>query len=252
MTDNTRDTLGAMGLLFAVTAAVLLLLTAIAHAGPVPAEAAPSAATGIADWTASDVRSLIALIGVGLLAVIEAARAVLHFTAPRTKTTLDDRAAARLDQVHDLIVARLPAPAPAPSPPPSTSAGGPAVLIVLIVIGLAGAQTACTAAQRTATPPAIVDCTAANGAAIGEVAISMRGTCALPNNVVDWGCVTSKAIVAGLQIGGCAFLEVLTPSVPDTSVAARSPTDEAGIAAFEDYRARHAGGATFRTAIGLR
>lgn len=119
----------------------------------------------------------------------------------------------------------------------------------VLLVGLAApSSSACTPAQRAATPTALIDCTSANGQAIGETASSMRGECAT-SGVTDWGCVTARAITAGLRIGGCAFLEILNAR-PVALMASAEP--DPGLAAFERYRSQHAGGATFRTAAGDR
>lgn len=127
-----------------------------------------------------------------------------------------------------------------------------AILLVIMLGG--GSQLGCTAAQRTATGHAVIDCTAANGAAIGDTATSMRGSCLTPAGATDWGCVKSKAIAAGLAIGGCAFLEVALapPAAGKASAAAEVAPPVGGRVAFESYRASTAGGAAFRTAGGDR
>lgn len=135
------------------------------------------------------------------------------------------------------------------------------VLLVLaaVAIGSVVVFVGCTAAQRTDTKHAAIDCTAANGAAIGSVASSMKAPAAeggcLTAAGTDWICVTSKAIKAGLAIGGCAFVAVLdapTSTARLASAAGPAPPDRAGRAAFESYRASQAGGAAFRTAAGER
>jgi hypothetical protein len=149
---------------------------------------------------------------------------------------------------------------------PRNPQAGRARLPVLIALGLLAAALCgaivivpgCTAGQRTATPHALVDCTAASSAAIGATAASMRtpvdqGGCFAPTGT-DWSCVTAKAVAAGLQIGGCAFLEVVSAPPPARLASATGPTppDRDGRAAFESYRASTAGGAAFRTAGGVR
>lgn len=120
-----------------------------------------------------------------------------------------------------------------------------------LMLGLAaGSQLACTAAQRTATGPALIDCTAANGAAIGATAASMRSDCVVAGTT-SWTCVETHAAAVAVAIGGCAFLEVLAAQ-PKTSAAAASSTPDPGRAAFERFRSERAGGATFRTAAGDR
>ncbi|MCA1833049.1 MAG: hypothetical protein ABR520_11305 [Mycobacteriales bacterium] len=144
------------------------------------------------------------------------------------------------------------------SPPRDPQAGFVALWIPagLVIAGFVALfiAIACTAAQRTATPPAVVDCTAASSTAIASAAASMRAEkpegCAVAG-VTDWHCVENKAIAAGVAIGGCAFLEVAMAA--DQAPAAVAPVDpRPGRAAFESYRASVAGGAQFRTTSGLR
>jgi hypothetical protein len=138
---------------------------------------------------------------------------------------------------------------------------GPAAVLALVVVGLTGLVLApsCTHEQRAAAPHALVDCIAANAKAIGATAASMRaptdeGGC-VTAGVTNYGCVTAKAISAGLQIGGCAFVEVLDAPASTARLASATgpaPPERSGRAAFESYRASVAGGATFRTAAGDR
>lgn len=185
-------------------------------------------------------------------AVLSGASIVLHVIAPRTKTTVDDRLVAKLDELLGLL--RPPAVKPA-DPAKFTSHIGTLGLLALVVLGLAAASSsACTPAQRTSAGHAVVDCTAANGATIGQLAISMRGDCAAGPGT-DWACVRSRAISAGLVIGGCAFLQLVSaePAVARVASATGEPPPERpGRAAFESYRASVAGGAAFRTAAGER
>jgi hypothetical protein len=76
------------------------------------------------------------------------------------------------------------------------------------------------------------------------------GGCAVAG-VTDWSCVEGRAIAAGLTIGGCAFLEVVT-AADKAPAAAALAEPRPGRQAFESYRASVAGGAAFRTASGLR
>jgi hypothetical protein len=111
------------------------------------ADAAPPA-TG---WSLGEVMALIALILGGTGMLVDAARAILHFTAPRTATTLDDRAAARLDAAHDKIakleavVAGVVPPPPLPVAPQAAKAVIPLapVLALLCVVAMScgGSQT---------------------------------------------------------------------------------------------------------------
>ncbi len=208
-------------------------------------------------------------------AILGAASIVLHVVAPRTKTTLDDRLVAKLDEL--LAVLRPPAPAPtAPPAPPQPAVSivkgtGPAALLALVALGLAAPQLSCTASQRTAVADAgkaaghaLIDCTAANGVAIGATLANMKapkadGGCldpATPSKpaATDWICVRGKAVGDGLTIGGCAFLELVSaePAARVASATGEPPPERPGRAAFESYRASVAGGAAFRTAAGDR
>jgi hypothetical protein len=234
---------------FALLAAFVLFIP-IAIAAT--AEAPPAQAQG---WQFADVMSLVALLVAGAGMLIDAVRAILHFTAPRTKTTIDDTWAARLDAVHERITVveqRLP-PVPGKGPTITT------IALVLLVALLAG----CGSTGRELghdTGVALVDCTSASSAAIGGVLASMRsdvaaGGCSSKSDAgarsTDWRCVRGKAVSAGLAIGGCAFLELVSAQ-SDTPARALVAANDGGRAAFEDYRAAIAGGARFRTAAGDR
>lgn len=103
-------------------------------------------------WSFADVIALLALVLAGAGVLIDAARAILHFTASRTASTWDDRAAASLDRLHDRIAAietRLP-PAPSAAAPPSTAT----MVLLLAMLGvLVAAQPGCggTTSTRAAT-----------------------------------------------------------------------------------------------------
>lgn len=137
-----------------------------------------------------------------------------------------------------------------------------ALVLMLCLAGSGAGVTACTPAQRTSAEHAVVDCVAGDAAAIGALAADLRTAppagCALGDGT-DWGCVRGKAIDAGIVIGGCAFLQLVSGPAPAPTATARvasatgaPPADRPGRAAFESYRASVAGGASFRTAAGLR
>lgn len=196
-----------------------------------------------------DTAFVLALLG----AILGAASLLLHVVAPRTKNTIDDAIRDDVDKLLAFMRGQQPQntkPAPRDSQAGTSLVG---CLIALALGGLVAVAIACTAAQRTETGHAVVDCTAASAAAIGSTAAAMRAEkpdgCAVAA-VTDWSCVEGRAISAGLTIGGCAFLEVVTA---DKAPAAAAPTEpRPGRAAFESYRASVAGGAAFRTAGGLR
>jgi hypothetical protein len=92
--------------------ALMVLIPGVAFADPVTTPAPAS-------WSFAEVMALLALLLAGVGSAVDAVRAILHFTAPRTSSTLDDRAAASLDALHDrlLTLERLvPAPAPVGTP----------------------------------------------------------------------------------------------------------------------------------------
>ena len=196
-------------------------------------------------------------------AILSALSIVLHAIAPRTKTTVDDRLVERIDEVLSLLRPAAPPPSPAVT---IVNTGGPAALLALVVLGLgaAASSSACTPAQRTTAGHAVVDCTAGNAGAIGGTLASMKadkvsGGCWTAATetapaTTDWTCVRGKAISAGLQVGGCAFLELVSAATTArvSSATGEPPPERPGVAAFESYRASVAGGAAFRTAAGDR
>ena len=135
----------------------------------IPSAFADTPAEKVQGWQFGEVMALIALIVAAAGMVIDAARLILHFTAPRTKTLLDDQWAARLDRMHDRITV-IETQIPRPS---SSSPVPPAAVLALVVLGLAGAsQLACGGSGAGGelghkTGVALVDCTAASAAAIG-------------------------------------------------------------------------------------
>lgn len=118
-------------LLFAFPVALLAALVLFLPAALAAAAEAPPPAPPAPGWSMGDVMALIALIIAGAGMLIDAARAILHFTAPRTATTWDDNAAAALDDLHSKLTdieARLP-------PKPSSSSG-PVAVLALVLLGL--------------------------------------------------------------------------------------------------------------------
>ncbi len=109
--DATLRHVAIMAVVFAAVFLLFSLICSVAGADPLPAAPAPAASAG---WSMGEVLALIALLVASVGAIVDAVRAVLHFTAPRTTSTLDDRAAAALDKVHDRLTAiegKLPPPA---------------------------------------------------------------------------------------------------------------------------------------------
>lgn len=105
------------------------------------------------------------------------------------------------------------------------------------------------------TEPArvIIDCAKAEADKIDVLLTSMR---TLLTGSPDWAGIEARAIDAGEAIGGCALAELVQeyvaptpPAVPSTARMA-STEARAARATFEDFRARVAGGATYRTKHG--
>lgn len=118
---------------------------------------------------------------------------------------------------------------------------GVAALIALGGVALAS-TTACTGVEKAGT--AIVDCTKANQASIEALILEFRSL--LAGQAPDWAAVEARAISAGETIGGCALAELISGSARPATARSVDP----GRATLEDFRARVAGGATFRTARG--
>lgn len=193
-------------------------------------------------------------------AILSGFSIVLHVVAPRTKATWDDKLRDDVDEVLAFVRGQQPSKpqmaafaaavakaADPPEPAVVTIVKGatPGLLGLVLAAGLIAAyQLACTSAQRTSAGHAVVDCTAANATTIAQLAASMRGDCAAGAGT-DWACVRSHAIGAGLQVGGCAFLELVSAELPAARVASATgepPPERPGRAAFESYRASVAGG----------
>lgn len=118
-----------------------------------------------------------------------------------------------------------------------------AALLVVVVLA---AQPSC----KQYIPPQIapvVDCVNANRPAIDGLIDSFWPK---DGGSPVWSKIESQAIDAGVAIGGCALMEFaqkyLTPAPGN-----RAPADGAKVRALaEDYRAKHANGATFDTPLG--
>src|SRR5262245_56465821 len=82
----------------------------------------------------------------------------------------------------------------------------------VLLFAAAASSNACTPAQRTAAPHALIDCTSANASAIAHTLEDMRkpksdGGC-FENGATDWQCVTLRAVSDGVVVGGCAYAEI--------------------------------------------
>lgn len=116
------------------------------------------------------------------------------------------------------------------------------IAALFVLGGVALSATACTGIERAGS--AIIDCTKANQGSIEALILELRPL--LQGNAPDWGAVEARAISAGETIGGCALVEL----VSGESKPAGLRSVDHGRATLEDFRARVAGGATFRTSHG--
>lgn len=130
----------------------------------------------------------------------------------------------------------------------ATAAGMAAILIC--GVALSAASTGCRLEQ--VAQHAIVDCTKANEGELKATADALWDALA---HGASWSVVEDKAIGAGVTIGGCALALTVqrygdqgAQSFTGQSVATGARED--AHRALEDFRAKHAGGATFRTAGG--
>lgn len=273
---------------FAAGAAVMLLFLQPAHADPLIAVTPNGLELSWQAWLIA----VAAAVG-GALTILDKVLAWLKWLAPRTETTLDDRARDRLQVVDDVAHAKLDnilmlvgglipatgvpvtasdkpaAPALTVVQPPPGSNGAALLVVMLLGAIAAPALSGCTKAQAgaaaTSAEHAIVNCT---GQAIGTTpALDLATLIAVASQVAeikaacttggsfDWSCAESAAIAKGKTIGGCALAQLLaSPPASDkpatSSVAVAPAPPDPGRAAFEDFRARVAGGATFHTSSG--
>jgi len=190
--------------------------------------------------------AMIALI-VGIVSAVGMGISnALHIIAPRTKTTLDDRALAKLDEALGLLrlipvptrptqaeldalkleadrhFATVSGAAPATSFDTKTAitaklpqsgrvhigAALVLALVALITMPLLGCNTLSSAPGAAGT--AVIDCAKADAAAITTLVSELGAdavTTALGTGSADWGKLEADAIGQGKVIGGCALAE---------------------------------------------
>lgn len=278
--SRIRDPLAPLAVMLVVAAGIVLLCTHLVHAAPaVAAATAPPSLLDAIPWQAWIVAGLAALAGLETL--LKGLSMILHAIAPRTKTPIDDKLAASVDELHDKVdLARtdlaeiagalVPAAKPAPAAPiPIAVVPKIGILAVLLLGALALPQVACTAAQvkaeATTAAHDLVNCT---GQALGTTpklddatlvavviaAADEKAKCTPAGAKLDWQCVGKDLESEGKVLGGCALVKLLAGSPPPPAstpgIAARMADDDPGRAALERFRAKVAGGATFHTSMG--
>lgn len=240
----------------------------VAHADPVGGATAPPAVVAGIDWQA--IMAVVSLVVAGIAVLLGGASMVLHAIAPRTKTTLDDRAAAGVDAIR-LDIAKLasafqslgfpaasaPAPSPVtvsvtnhtvPSDPPPTvtttpvGAGPVAALLIALLLGTVALQPACGVPATAGH--AIVDCTKADKGALEAATVRLL-------SAPSWAALEAEAIAAGETIGGCALLAVITSYHPPT-VASAAPVPPVDTHALVERVRAHFGGVTWVTTQGVQ
>lgn len=122
------------------------------------------------------------------------------------------------------------------------------VALVMLALGVmlpaVLATTGCSHAGQIAT--AVIDCTAADNAAqIATVEAELQ-------KLTGWSERYARATAAGVVIGGCALLHIVSMSPAPVAAASVLPEPNEGRATFERFRSEQAGGARFKTAVGLQ
>jgi hypothetical protein len=262
-------------LLFAAVAVVLTVLLcslhglgfAVAHADPVGAVTVPPPAV---DWLSIIATTGVVLVGLG--AILGYVSAALHWLAPRTKTTLDDRAAAGVDVIRSDIaelagaVRAIAGAAPAPSPvsvsvtnhtvpsdlPVTVTKSVPAVaLLAMLLVGAIALQPACsgtTQVRATAGATAALNCEQSDLAAAALDGLALAST-AILSTISGSGHPDATALKAALgaiksdglrcAVAG-AIATMLTPAPAPAGAPAAAGLDvDAGElrAAFASVRA---------------
>lgn len=243
-------------------AVIVLFSYAIARADTAPTPLPPAGF----DWA-------LALGAIG--AALGAISMFLHWLAPRTKTTIDDKFRDDVDEV--LAFARnFPGVQPSQVSTPTFTAApardpqsGKTRIGTMALLALVALVVACTAAQFKSTATTaeheLVNCTAqqlgttpaldtATLVAVVNLVVVERAKCS-PTGSLHWTCVEHDLEAEGKTLGGCAFVKLLagSPAPPPAStpgVAARMADEDPGRSALERFRAKVAGSAMFHTAAG--
>lgn len=167
MRSRTRDPLLPFAVITLVFAAVFLLYSCIAHADATPVTGTSSAGWDLQTWI---VLGMAALGGVKV--IIDAVLAFFKVEAPLTKTTVDDRIRDDLQAAHDKLdqlAKSVNGLVDLAKPPGGIRViSGGAVMLAILVLGLAGAMTGCAATTSTVKSEAVTleGCSAADAQAI--------------------------------------------------------------------------------------
>lgn len=122
------------------------------------------------------------------------------------------------------------------------------ILVALIAFTVGAFVVSCGPARNFKT--AIIDCTKASQPAIAALVAEFAPLLHLA--APDWQAIERRAIAAGVVIGGCALVAVVTRAAAPQPTATVLPERDAGRATLEHFRITVAGGAQFITADGPR
>jgi len=120
-------------------------------------------------------------------------------------------------------------------------------LLTSLAIVTAGLATGCSGSKQPGT--AVIDCLVADRAKI-DALITDLGTKTKPDGSRDWSAIEADALVAGVEIGGCALAEFVESFLAPAS-GLKAPSD--GVEArqtLEHFRSTKTGGASFKTRFG--
>lgn len=128
----------------------------------------------------------------------------------------------------------------------------PTVITLVLAVALVGCSSGCKSGPDGKpwdhATNAVIDCTRQDQGQITSLIAELLPLAYLERP--NWQSIGDKAVAAGVSIGGCALAELVDLYLGNRKI---TQSDEATWCAYqtlEDFRARVAGGATFRTARG--
>lgn len=251
LSSRTHDRIPQVAVTAAIGLAVWLLLTRIAHAAQ--AAAPPSAPPGI-DWTFWIAAAAAVLGGLSV---------VLHVVAPRTKNTVDDEIRDDIDEVLAWWRGRQAGVVPGPGVKSSGTGAAPLLIVLLLGAAGAGALTSC-ATGRTSVAAGVVaalDCEAAHLDAQVLADAKLLAAAEVQRWIGGGKAANTDAIRADLapiksDLGRCAITAalaaatVLASPTPGIAVSALSAGDPMATRAAFSVAARVLGWAPVQLADG--
>jgi len=92
---------------------------------------------------------------------------------------------------------------------------------------------------------AVIDCTAQNQGQIGSLLGEFKTL--LSGKLPDWSAIYTRAAQAGKSIGGCALAELVQDYLGNKATPPPIGDSWTASSTLETFRAKEAGGATFKT-----